>query len=952
MVLVEMDSEETVVEAAARRENTVARARAAAASAKAIANNMKMMEAERIIRAKPRNTWTRREELFMRNRGGNRVRVPAAPVTKNNRARQWKKAIEEERGLESHPLTGPMGNTSFKGVGAAVRGGLRARAAARAPRGPSTSNANLSGAMASLNEAMSKFPTMQQMQRQASQRATRIRQASTRQAAEKWRGAAALAINQSKLKKIGEKEFLSNKSINAMRNINLEKATKMLLSVQPLNINTATKLNIRYRKIHPRQPNFANAKFIKELRRAIRNSSSVNMKTPPSRPTDTSIQKMLNQLATAITPAKALAVKRTMGWPKLRLAMSTAPAAIPAAIPKTLSNKQLAQILVDAFMKDIKPVATVKQEVKVRKPEEVIPEVVAEAQRAGVEPAKAVKFAFPTIDFSKILGGLFNGPGAAPPPKGGPSFWEKLIRAFEMGSVSLPRQETRQVTRQATRQVTRQVPRQVPSQTGTTISGPQITGPTVTVAAPNIKIQLNGLAKATEAARNDPSKLNALMRTVENLKAKLPSGSETVKVLETVYTPAAPLPTPSNIKNKLNVAVKKDIQVIKQRQEVRQSLKPKEPPTGRKFKNMSFGELISIRRKASNQNRKEINRYLMEDVESALRKIDRASSTERGWRLADLYKSLPENFEGRRRVLRAIQSEIRRTGRERDPLEATRRLRDLTNNLGGRNKIPTELRRELRIQEERALRNYKREERRRESVGRQGPVTQKRLAQPPKVALTQKRTQGPPLRQGGGAIIPSVKGPTIFAGPKALKQGTTIALPQLRPSGQPLLSEPQQRALTKVGGANQALKVIAGVPGGAPAVARAAADLNEMNGNIGRAQELRGTPLAAAQAVKKLGGAKNASYTLEALNTLAQKRPRSVKKRGKKAPIRLAELNKVIEAVKRQKLVSLVAHTVAKVKPSNLNNKKKKYYKRVIKSWILKRPFGNTVRQAARKNKS
>ena len=372
---------------------------------------------------------------------------------------------------------------------------------------------------------------------------------------------------------------------------------------------------------------------------------------------------------------------------------------------------------------------------------------------------------------------------------------------------------------------------------------------------------------------------------------------------------------------------------------------------------MSFGELLTVRRKASSQNRREINRYLMEDVESALRKIDRGSSSERGWRLADLYKSLPESFEGRRRVLRAIQSEIRRTGRDRDPVESARRLRDLVNNMGGRSRIPPELRRELRIQEERAARNYKRYGLR-ETLGRQydpGAGVRGRLTQKPtRGSLVQRRTQGPPLRQGAGAPIPSVKGPTIFQGPKPLTQGTSLALPQMRPSGQPLLPEPQQAALTKAGGPTQALKVIASVPGGAPAVARAAADLNEMGGNQARARELKGTPKEAMQAVTKLGGARNAGYALEALNTLAQKRPARTKKRGKKAPLRLAELNKVIEAVKRKKLVSLVAHNVAKVAPSNINNnsKKKKYYKKVLKSWILKRPLGNSVRQAARKNRS
>ena len=151
--------------------------------------------------------------------------------------------------------------------------------------------------------------------------------------------------------------------------------------------------------------------------------------------------------------------------------------------------------------------------------------------------------------------------------------------------------------------------------------------------------------------------------------------------------------------------------------------------------------------------------------------------------------------------------------------------------------------------------------------------------------------------------------------------------------------------------------------------------------SVKKAQELKGTPIAAIRAVQKLGGATSASYALEGLNTLAQSRKTQVRKakevaatqirkakavasapkrkakvapkrRVKKAPVRLHELNRVIEAVKRQKLVSLVAHNVTHTKTNNINNKKKKYYKKVIKSYILKKPLATKVQAAAKKNKS
>ena len=206
------------------------------------------------------------------------------------------------------------------------------------------------------------------------------------------------------------------------------------------------------------------------------------------------------------------------------------------------------------------------------------------------------------------------------------------------------------------------------------------------------------------------------------------------------------------------------------------------------------------------------------------------------------------------------------------------------------------------------------------------------------------------LRQGGARSLPSIKGPQIFPGPKSLVEGVSLKIPTgIRG---PVLPPNQRSAITRVGGPTQALKVVAAVPGGAPAVARAAADLNEMNGNAKKAQNLKGTPIAAIKAVQKLGGATTASYALEGLNTLAQSKKTQVRKAAgrkvKKAPLRLHELNKVIEAVKRKKLVSLVTHNVGNVN----NNKKKKYYKKVIKSFILKKSLANKVQAAAKKNKS
>ena len=500
--------------------------------------------------------------------------------------------------------------------------------------------------------------------------------------------------------------------------------------------------------------------------------------------------------------------------------------------------------------------------------------------------------------------------------------------------------------------------------TGPTVTGPTVTGPTITVGAPNIKIQLNGLVKATEQARADPNKTANLARAVANLKAKLSNGSEAKKALNVLF-PAkvnlvpATVPTPAEVKKVMNNAVVKE---VTKKQAATQAYKPTTPPAGKSVKNMSFRELLAMRRTA--KNRTEINRYLRQDVESELRKISRLSSSERGWRLGELYRSLPESLPARAVVLRAIQAEVRRVGRERDPVEAKRRLRDLYGNLGMGRSVPRELAREFKTQNMRALTNYKRQEERyaRRYGGslREGREMYRTMRPQGEVALMTRAPVGRPagstqrelaLRQGGARVLPSLKGPQIFAGPKALTEGVSLKLPAGIPG--PVLPSNQVAAINKAGGPTQALKVVATVPGGAPAVARAAADLNEMGGNVKRAQELKGTPISAIKAVQKLGGAKTASYALEGLNTLAQSKKTQVRKakkgrKVKKAPVRLHELNRVIEAVKRKKLVSLVSHNVANVN----NSKKKKYYKKVIKSFILKKPLANKIQAAAKKNKS
>jgi hypothetical protein len=150
---------------------------------------------------------------------------------------------------------------------------------------------------------------------------------------------------------------------------------------------------------------------------------------------------------------------------------------------------------------------------------------------------------------------------------------------------------------------------------------------------------------------------------------------------------------------------------------------------------------------------------------------------------------------------------------------------------------------------------------------------------------------------------------------------------------------------------------VALVPGGAPEVAKAAEALNETGGNVRLAINVKGVSPAAIKAVQKLGGVSQTVKILEGLNTMAQtpetRRRKAAKprvRRPKKSPIRLTELNRVIAAVKKQKLISLMAHNITRTNNIHPNDEKlKKYYRKVMKSYLLKKPFATIVKKAVRK---
>lgn len=193
---------------------------------------------------------------------------------------------------------------------------------------------------------------------------------------------------------------------------------------------------------------------------------------------------------------------------------------------------------------------------------------------------------------------------------------------------------------------------------------------------------------------------------------------------------------------------------------------------------------------------------------------------------------------------------------------------------------------------------------------------------------------------------------------RAARMGTRVPVAEYGYGGGPALPPlptNQQRAINNAGGVNRAMNAVVQVPGGAPEIAKAAEALNESKGNTTYAITVKGASPAAVAAVQKLGGPNNAVNVLEGLNTMSQthvtrkrKATRRIARPKKRKGPRVAELNRVLEAVKKQRLISLVAHNVTKTHNIHPNDEKlKKYYKKVLKANILRTPFAKIAKKAA-----
>lgn len=333
-------------------------------------------------------------------------------------------------------------------------------------------------------------------------------------------------------------------------------------------------------------------------------------------------------------------------------------------------------------------------------------------------------------------------------------------------------------------------------------------------------------------------------------------------------------------------------------------------------------------------------------------RFSKMSSTARTRKLAELLKKYPPGSKARDIVKTRTLEEIRNAGQNRNAAVAQRRLQNLRTNIRPALSLlyNRNLTRALGVEGNRAVQNLRvnnrtpRSEygRRGNEYGRRGNEYGRRGKYGNEYGRRgMYRNEGRRSYGNEGVRRRRPEGPSEYSNAAA------AALPMN-----------QKNAITNAGGVRTAMNTVASVPGGATEVAKAAEALNETNGNATKAVNIKGASPTAVQAVQKLGGPNNAVYVLHGLNTLSQK-PSTIRrkaaapasqKRRKPLKIRVAELNRVINAVKKQKLISLVAHNVTKTHNIHPNDeKKKKYYRKIIKANILRTKFAKIVKKAAKK---
>lgn len=481
----------------------------------------------------------------------------------------------------------------------------------------------------------------------------------------------------------------------------------------------------------------------------------------------------------------------------------------------------------------------------------------------------------------------------------------------------------------------------------------------------------NTKAKVVERLSTNGNQSNELVQKIlQSLRQSLPPTAISNQNSSSILLPTSKMPqaagtSTNNLTGKQNVGTSTNNLTGKQTagtstNNLTGAPQPPTPVTPRNYSKLGLKELLNARSKYP-ANAERINKAIRELFEQALRDLKYESGSKRARKIGELLRLLPRNFSGRRNATSLVINNVRNARNERE-------LQNLASNLG---RVSNEnIARAFAEQKKRLKRKTNEVQNRNLRYRRAGEGNNLNEIRRRRAVLGGGYGAGNNLNEirRRRAVLGGGNGGGFGGGNGGGSEGGGNNLNELRrrrmvlESGAappPPLPPMQQNAINNAGGIPRALTTVAAVPGGAPEVAKAAEALNETGGNVAQAINIKGASPAAINAVQKLGGKNNAVNVLEGLNTMSQttetrkrKAARTIgrpKKRRLQKP-RLAALNKVINSVKKQKLISIIAHNVTKTNEIHPNDEKlKKYYKKVVKANILRTPFAKIVKKAAKR---
>ena len=478
-----------------------------------------------------------------------------------------------------------------------------------------------------------------------------------------------------------------------------------------------------------------------------------------------------------------------------------------------------------------------------------------------------------------------------------------------------------------------------------------------------VALTQNTKAKVVERLSTNGNQANELVQKI--LQSLPPPANSSSILLPTSKMPQAAGTSTNNLTGKQNVGTSTN--------NLTGAPQPPPPVTPRNYSKLGLKELLNARSKYP-ANAERINKAIRELFDQALRDLKYESGSKRARKIGELLRLLPRNFSGRRNATSLVINNVRNTRNERE-------LQNLASNLG---RVSNENISRAFAEQKKRLKRKTNEGRYRRTgdVNNLNDIRRRRTVLGGGYGggsgggygvgsrggnnLNEIRRRRAVLGGGNGGGYAGGSGVGGYGGGSGGGGNNLNELRRRRmvleggAAPPPPLPPMQQNAINNAGGIPRALNTVAAVPGGAPEVAKAAAALNETGGNVAQAINIKGASPAAINAVQKLGGKNNAVNVLEGLNTMSQTTGTRKRKaartigRPKKMRIqkpRLAALNKVINSVKKQKLISIIAHNVTKTHEIHPNDEKlKKYYKKIVKANILRTPFAKIVRKAARKN--